>query len=325
MSRFIAALDQHWFALGSPRDLAIVRILAFGTQTLFFILFPGGYLRSLSEQLDRVSVAADLYKPILALKLLLLPWGWREDIPPTVSFLIGTFVVAVVAGVFATIGLYARVAMPLAAAANALLVAHYYSYGEFHHAEALMIIALHVLAIAPSAAVWSVDAARARRRQTLSDSESSPDIRALVRWPLRLMQWLLALSYLSAAGSKLYHSGISWMNGYTLTYHFLTVALLDETELAFFFASLPPRAYVLPSMLTLVFELTFPVAILVPRTAWLYVVAGTCLHVGIYVTMGVAFFQTIVLYSVFIESLRHHSPSWLGERIGSGHAARPLS
>jgi hypothetical protein len=307
MRRLIAALDRYWFAPASLRDLAIVRIVAFGTQTLFFILFPGGRLRSLSEQLDLGSAGERLYKPIAALKLLLLPWGGWGEVHPSASFLMATFAIAVVAGVLATIGLYARMAMLCAAAANTLLVAHYYSYGEFHHAEALMIIALNVLALAPSAAVWSVDASRRRRRR----GGAADDFSIFARWPLRLMQWLIALSYLSAAASKLHHGGLSWVNGYTMTFHFLMIGLVDEHEMSLFLASLPPQTHIVPSFFSFLLELTFVVAVLVPRTAWLYVLAGACFHLAIYLSMGIAFFQTITLYGVFIESLRLYWPTAL--------------
>jgi len=311
MSRLIAAFDKYWFAPASPYDLATVRILAFGSQSLFFVIFPSGYLRSLNNQLDRLS-AVDPYAPVLTLKLLLLPWGPWGEFRPDASFLIATFVVAILAGILATIGLYARVTMLLAAAAHTLLIANYYAYGAFHHAEALMVIALFVLAMAPSAAVWSVDAMRARRRTMPSRlDEPSPDLRVLVRWPLLLMQWLIALSYLSAGGAKLYYGGLSWMNGYTMTLHFLEVGVVTGSKTALFLASMPPQMHILPSILTLFIELTFVVAVLVPRTAWFYVIAGACFHAAIYLTMDVAFFQTILLYCVFIESLRHHWPKVL--------------
>lgn len=316
MRRLITALDRYWFAPASLRDLALVRILAFGTQTLFFLLFPGGYLRSLPDQIHQAQVGTPLYQPIAALKVLLLPWGPWGEVQPSATFLTVTFGVAVVAGVLATIGLYARATMLCAAAANTLLVAHYYSYGEFHHAEALMMIALNVLAVAPSTQVWSVDAARRRRRARGAPSgPSAPaddyESSVFARWPLRLMQWLLALGYLSAAGSKLYYGGLGWVNGYTLTYHFLSEAVRSNRETALFLASLPPWTHIVPSIFALLFELTFVVAVLVPRTAWLYVVAGATFHLAVYATMRFAFFQTIVLYCVFVESLRLYWPKAL--------------
>jgi hypothetical protein len=309
MRRLAAALDRYWFAPASLRDLALVRILAFGTQTLVFL-----HLRPLSEQLHQARIGLEQYRPIAALKVLLLPWGPWGEIHPSASFITATLCVAIAAGVLATVGLYARVTMLCAAAANTLLVAHFYSYGQFHHAEALMIIALNVLAVAPSAAVWSMDAARRRRRERRapsSRSEPAGDASVFAQWPLRLMQWLIVLTYLSAAGSKLYYGGLRWVNGYTMTYHFMSVGVRSDREVALFVASLPPQAHILPSIFALLIELTFVVAVLVPRTAWLYVLAGTALHLAVYLTMEIAFFQTIVLYCVFIESLRRYWPKAL--------------
>jgi hypothetical protein len=166
-----------------------------------------------------------------------------------------------------------------------------------------------VLAVAPSAHVWSVDAAR-RRRAGRADYSS-----AFARWPLRLMQWLLALSYLSAAGSKLYYGGLRWVNGYTLSYHFLSVGVRENREIALFMASLPPWMHIVPSVFALLLELTFVVAVLVPRTAWFYVLAGAGFHLAVYLTQGIGFFQTIVLYCVFVESLRLYWPRALRLRL----------
>src|SRR5215212_1518437 len=167
--RVLAALKRHWFAPASLRDLALVRILAFGTQLVWFR--PG-----LDYGLHLAQADRSLYAPLPLLKLVLLPWGPWGEARPGALFLTVVWGVAVAAGVLATIGLWSRLAMPAAAIANALLVAHQYSYAEFHHPEALMIIALGVLSLAPSGKVWSVDALRRRRGRSGPEAiEASPD------------------------------------------------------------------------------------------------------------------------------------------------------
>jgi hypothetical protein len=128
------------------------------------------------------------------------------------------------------------------------------------------------------------------------------------------MQWIIALTYLSAAGSKLYYGGLRWFNGYTMAFHYLGIGVLHDREAAIFMASLSPRMHIVPSVLAFLFELTFVVAVLVPRVAWFYVLAGVCFHLGVYLTMEIAFFQTIVLYCVFVESLRRYWPAALRPR-----------
>lgn len=321
MRRLLALLDRYWFTPAPLRDLALVRILAFGSQTLFFIVVPNGGVRSLSRQIAQTSAGVTPYEPLPVLQLLLLPWGPWGSVRPDAAFLQATFVVAVVAGLLATVGLYARLAMPVAALANTLIVAHWFSFGDHHHAEALMLIALNVVALSPAAETWSVDALRRRR----AGRPSPRDVNILARWPLLLMQWLIALTYLSAAGSKLVHGGTQWFNGYSMTYHFLRVGLTSGNHLAQFMAALPPRMQVAPSILTFLFELTFVVAVLAPRTAWFYVLAGVAFHLAVYATMGIAFFQTILLYSVFIGSLRLYWPRALSlprARPGAGGVTR---
>ena len=321
MRRLLSALDRHWFAPASLRDLALVRILAFGSQTLFFIVQPGPGFRPPWRQIELTSMAPAPFKPLTVLKALLLPFGGWGEVRPDADLIAAALVVAFAGGALATVGLFARVTMPAAALANTLLVAHWFSYGDFHHAEALMLIALNVLAIAPSADAWSLDAVRRRR----AGREAPPDASVFARWPLRLMQWLLALTYLSAAGHKLAKGGLEWFNGHTMMHHLITAGLQRGRELAFVLAELPPWVHVVPSIFSVLFELTFVVAILVPRTAWLYVLAGTAFQLGVYVAMRIGFFQTILLYSVFAESLRRFPPPALRlpRRLGRRGGAAP--
>jgi hypothetical protein len=170
-----------------------------------------------------------------------------------------------------------------------------------------MVSALNVLAVAPSAEVWSLDAVRRRR----AGQPAPQDASAFARWPLRLLQWVIALTYLSAAGSKLANGRVQWFNGYTMMHHFLTAGMQPGRDVALFLAALPPWVHIVPSIVAFAFELTFVVAVLVPRTAWAYVLIGAAFHLAVYVGMGIAFFQTILLYAVFVESLRLYWPAVL--------------
>jgi hypothetical protein len=314
LRRVLALLDRHWFAPASLRDLAVVRIVVFASQTLVFLWYPV----TLRDQLLQTTGATDLYQPLLILRVLLAPFGQLGETPPSAMFLIDVYVVAIVAGVLATIGLFSRVSMLAATAANVLLQAHHYSYGEFHHAEALMMIALGVLAVGPSAEVWSVDAVRRRRRS----GRPLPEMSVFARWPLRLIQWMLALIYLSAAWAKLGNGGLAWFNGHTMTVHYVAIAIEKDRAVPAYFATLPPKLHIAPSVIAWLVEATFFVAILVPRLAWVLVVGGATLHLAVFATMGITFLQNILLYSVFLESLRIHAPFALVRR---GRRGSPLA
>jgi hypothetical protein len=296
LRRAVKALDHHWFAPASLTDLAVVRIVLVAAQLLVF-------MPSLDWTHEVARYLNEDFVPIPALKVLMLPFGgW--GVRPSAGFLTGVTVLAVISGILAILGLGTRVAMLIFAACNTLLVSHVYSYGDYHHPEALMIIALWVLAAAPAGRALSLDRVLARRSGRGSPEPGrSPD----ARWPLRLIQWNFVLVYLSAGLSKLASEGFQWMNGYTMSYYLLQHGVREDIPLSRWLQ----EHLVLSSAISVVavgFELSFAVCILRPRLAWLYVAIGTALHIGIYLTMEAPFFQYIYLYIVFIESLRRYGP-----------------
>jgi hypothetical protein len=119
-------------------------------------------------------------------------------------------------------------------------------------------------------------------------------------WPLRLTQILLAWSYFSNAVAKLAHSGLEWLNGYTLQQHLLSMSMLWERPLGAWLARQHELCVAL-SLGTLAFELAFPLAVFVPRTRPFFLVGGVVFHLATYFTMNVVFIQHLVLYATFID------------------------
>lgn len=158
-------------------------------------------------------------------------------------------------------------------------------------------LALWLLALGPSGESLSLDAWRRR------GAPSHPEVDTLARWPLRTVQWLLVLVYLSAGASKLAHGGIEWMNGHTLAYYLAQDALRHGLPLGLWLAKTPIPFLAFLSVITVVFELTFAVAIFRPRLAWLYLLTGAGLHLGIFFTQRAAFFELVALYVVFLPAL----------------------
>jgi predicted DCC family thiol-disulfide oxidoreductase YuxK/uncharacterized membrane protein YphA (DoxX/SURF4 family) len=328
MRSLLERLDRHWFAPARLADLALMRIALVGFQ-LALLLVPAlsdriGACPGCSLRFQRwlTTLDANQYLPIPALKVLLLPFGWGAR--PDAMFLHAVWVAAVVTGVCALVGWYARPSLLVFAAANTLLVAHAYSYGETHHTEALMTIGLWALAFSPSGAVWSLDALRDRVRCAVSTMRFAPEPAKppespLARWPLRLMQWLLVLSYFSAGISKLRNGGPEWFNGYTLAYFIGKDAIERGSTLGVWLSGQIPLLRVL-SVVAIATELGFVGAVLLPRFTWLFLVAGAGLHAAIYWTQRAPFPQFIVLYVVFIEAVREYPP-W--RRFTSAATERP--
>ena len=299
MRSILRALDCHFFTPERLSDLALMRIVCVGATLLFF--FP-----SLQHQLYVARADQSLFQPLPALKVLLLPLGW--GVRPSPTLLQWVWTGTIVAGVAALIGLFSRPALLLFAAGNTLMVAHRYSYAEVHHPEALLTITLWLLAVSPSAAVLSLDALLRRVRTAGGSMHVEPPAQTLpespfARWPLRTVQWLLVLVYLSAGLSKLAAGGLDWFNGYTLSYYFAQDALRWGSPVGLWLAGQPEIASVL-SVGAVVFELTFVLAILVPRLAPVYLLWGVATHGLIYLAQRAPFFQYYALFFAFIESVR---------------------
>jgi hypothetical protein len=58
------------------------------------------------------------------------------------------------------------------------------------------------------------------------------------------------------------------------------------------------------ALASLLFELTFPLALLVPGLAIWFVAFGFSFHVGVYVIHGPPFFEHMALFVVFIGAIR---------------------
>jgi predicted DCC family thiol-disulfide oxidoreductase YuxK len=129
----------------------------------------------------------------------------------------------------------------------------------------------------------------------------------MARWPLRTIQWLLVLAYLSAGLSKLIVGGLQWFDGHTLSYYLMRDSVRWGSEVAMAAAEQTELLAVL-SVGTVGFELTFALAVLVPVLAWPYVLVGGALHTGIYILQRAPFFQYLALYVVLIEPLRRYWP-----------------
>jgi hypothetical protein len=213
------------------------------------------------------------------------------------------------AGLLALVGLFTRLSLFLFATGTWIFVAHLFSYGDRHHTEALFAIFLMLLAFAPSGERLSVDAALRRRRTGKAEAATSE----LAIWPLKLMHVLLGLTYLSTGMAKVLHSGLRWMNGYTLQGHTLTDALSRGYPFGIWLAQQHTLA-VLLSIFTIVFELFFWVSLVVPRR-WVpaFLLVALMFQVGLFATGGYDFFQHMVLLVLLLLFLY---PEWWHERLG---------
>jgi uncharacterized membrane protein YphA (DoxX/SURF4 family) len=302
----------YWFAPAPHVDLAVVRILAVALQLVIqYALWSGG--------LERLAALPDdYYRPLPILNILHLPLGW--GFRPDADLLQAVYYVSLAAGVFALLGLFTNLSLIVFTAACVYTQAFLFSFTDFHHPEAVMMIALSVLAISPSGRVLSLDWLRRRRK-----GESFAEVLELkgefAGWPIRLVQWFFALMYISAVAMKMQSGGHDWMNGFTLQYYLIQDGLRWGSPLALWVAQYH-YLILLAQYGVILFQGTFWLAVLFPKLRWVYVPAGLCLHLGILFTLNAPFYQWMVLYAVFIPWARAFQ--LLRQRVGFAGSRPPI-
>lgn len=287
------AIRRYWFAPADCFDLAVIRILMVATQLFIVYVFYDTF-----DRIEAVSALADAYwDPLLIMKFLTLPFGWGDR--PGLDVLQWVYWGGLVFGMMSLVGLLTNVSLVLFAFLSVFQQAYLYSFGDYHHPEAVMMVALTVLALSPSGRVLSLDAVLRDRRAGGGAIGPLDQTSEFAGWPIRLLRWFLALMYLSAVYSKLSLSGLEWANGYTLQYYLARDGLRWGSDLGVMMSHYHELIRI-GQFGVIVFQATFWLAVLFPILRWVYVPAGVLLHLSIYLTLNAAFFQWIVLYAVFI-------------------------
>ncbi|WP_049561187.1 DCC1-like thiol-disulfide oxidoreductase family protein [Limnoraphis robusta] len=289
--------NNYWFRPAPLFNLAICRII-FVTFQLIYILKPDYF----NNILNRASWPDAVYTPLPFVQLLTLPFGWSE--PPPDIFLFAIYWITVGTGLFALLGFKTNLSLIPFSLGCLWMQKYLYSFGKYHHPEALMMMALFVLALSPSGRVLSIDDIgkriqfnlKKRKFETFNIVEENS---SFARWPLLFVQWMFALVYLSAGLAKLTNDGLDWFNGYTLQYYLLTDGLRWGSDLGVWLAHNHTMA-VLSSLMAVGFEATFFLVLIFPQLVWIYIPLGASLHIGIYLAQRAPFFQFIALYAVFI-------------------------
>jgi predicted DCC family thiol-disulfide oxidoreductase YuxK len=250
----------------------------------------------------RTELSDALYDALPILHALVAPIGWTFR--PGAEFVEIVLFLTIAAGALGLIGLFTNAALLVFALGCAFLQSFLYSFGDFHHPEAVLIIALGLLALSPAGGALSVDDLRrrfrdARKAGRFLDFDLKRAESAFAAWPLKLTGWVFVLIYASGAYFKLRNAGLDWANGYTLSYRMMEDALRWDIPLGAWLSAHHPLMVGM-SWLTLVFEATFVLAMLVPITRWIYVPLGASFHLGIYYTMGATFQGYVAAYSVFV-------------------------
>jgi hypothetical protein len=143
------------------------------------------------------------------------------------------------------------------------------------------IIGLVILSVAPCADMWAVGVRRGSR-QASADPE--------YRWPLALLQLLVASPYFFAGYGKLYYTGIQWASWENIRNHLLAFTqdgfFTVYTRLGSWLAAHPLLCGII-GVGTMIFELSFILSVFFPRLRWFYLPAALAFHAGILLSMNV--------------------------------------
>lgn len=303
-----------WFPKTGTVYLATARIIAVAAQLFFF-------RPSLKDQIHLLDKNPAFIDPQVIIRAIaaVVP---RDAVFTPAGFTVLYWINAV-AGVTALVGLFTRTSLLIFALGTWLFVAHLYSYADIHHPEAVFSIFLLALAFAPSGHSVSLDAFIRRRARGSGHASGSGEVDTAM-WPLKLAHVLIALTYFSTGLTKLVFGGLDWMNGYTLQGYLLADGLRRNLPLGIWLAH-HHTLCVLLSIFTVVFELSFFISLVVPRTAPVLLLTALFFQIGLLVAAGHGFYPhmlVLFLLLLFIEPSWWRAPlhRYLGSRPSRLHA-----
>lgn len=274
------------FAEAPAARLAAVRVLV-GAYAAIYVAARARYFADLSA-LDPAA-----YAPVGLMHL------FRAPPPPWLHAAVTGGAIA--SSVAFTAGARFRASAPAATLSLFWIFSARSSFGKVLHTENLLLLHVALLAVAPSAAAWSVDAAR----------RAEPAASPRYGWPLRAIALVTVLTYFVAGVAKLRTGGVEWLSGRPLA-EWLTWDAVRKIELGSLSSPLAPLLASHPSwtaalaVLTVAIEVGAPVALLSRRVAVAWVLLAWAFHAGVLATMAIGFFYplTLVAYASFFEPER---------------------
>jgi len=290
----VTLFNKVFFPETSVVRLAALRILLVAA---WMILQPVWEVKSLlSRQLALLTNNDTFTDPQAIIRF--LSWAIGEETVRSEAFLTAVVYGSAALGFLALIGLFSRFTLFACALGNMIIVTHAYSYGDKHHPEALYLLTLMLISLAPCGRALSIDAWwRTRKGEVRGWGRSAKT--TLCTWPIVTAQLCLCMAYLMAGACKLKMGGLDWFNGYTMQTYLLQDGVLHDRPLGVWLAQYHWPA-VFMSIGAVVFELSFFVVMLSRRSRWILLPAGISMHMGIFILQAAPFFTFMVLYSLWI-------------------------
>ncbi|HUH05199.1 MAG TPA: HTTM domain-containing protein, partial [Kofleriaceae bacterium] len=183
-------LDRYWLAPAPAARLGVARALIGAFAAAYVI-------GRLPHTMSYAGFAPSQFVPIGVVR-----WVLDSPLPP---WLVHWFALATaLTAVPFMLGWRYRITGPLFAVLLLWTLSYNNSWGMIFHTENLLVLHVIILAAAPAADAWSLDA-RAR--------PAPPALHGRYGWPLRLMAWVVVIAYVLAGIAKVRNAGMGWVWG----------------------------------------------------------------------------------------------------------------
>lgn len=271
MKALAARIDAYWRAPAPAERLAAVRILVG--------LFAAVYLAArIPDWLSYATFEPGHFRPVGVVTIL--------DRPLLPNVVRGIAIATVLLSIPFLLGWRFRITGPLFAISLLWMLSYRNSWGMVFHTENLMVMQVLALALAPSADAWSLDA----RRRGRPVRDPAPRY----GWPLRLMCWIVVIAYVLAGIAKIRNAGGAWLWGNELRNY---VAIDNVRKLLLGDAYSPLAGpllqkewlFKLTGLITVLFELGAPLALLGRRLAAAWVIVAVGFHWAVLALMYILF------------------------------------
>ncbi|MEW6268743.1 MAG: HTTM domain-containing protein [Thermodesulfobacteriota bacterium] len=305
--RLLQRWRELWFPAAPLSDLAIARVVL-----VVIVLYLNGNLRFSSV----ARAPAVAWEPIALVELLGLGQPSIEEMR---SLQIATRALLLAGGV----GLLTNVALLGAFVLQLVQEAFLNCFGKVTHSTVPLMHAMLFFALSPCGRVWSLDAALRRlwRGGHAEGARAAPQRSRFARWPFELLFVELSFYYFNGGLSKLARSGFAWAEGSTLQYY-----LLERGFPTGLWVAASPALCSALSWGALLFELVFPIAIVVRRLRLPFLAVGLLFHVGNHVLLDLSFWPVPAIYLLVVpwSELRRLSLARDAEPAG-GYSSVPAS
>jgi hypothetical protein len=269
-----------FFAPSAPTNLAVCRIIFFGWLFCCFLSYDvAAWARLPADTWDPVWFV-EAFGPLpSAGTLAMLGLVWKASL------------------VLGALGLYRRVSFGVAAVLGAYVLGLTASFSKGNYDIGMPVILLFVFWIARSTDALSLDSLIARHRGKPLPSPSGE-----YTWPIATGRVLLALAFFAAGVSKLRHGGVDWIVTDNLRWLFIGQQYTHAPALnwAAYLADFPWLCRLLAGG-TVALELSYPLAVVLPRVRPWLVVGMIGLQLGIHLFMGVNYLAFLVANIFWVD------------------------